>query len=183
MGLEKVIEQIDQEGNQKISTILHDAEMQAAEILQKTHERLDALSSKRKKETEQHIALMKIQDQSSVDIEAKKIRLNAEKDVLQQTFQESLAALASLPHEKILTILLNNIQKEMPDAAYISSNKRDEFFVRSHSKLTYASTIDCLGGIIVENSNHTMQLDYRYDTIAATVWEASLKEIADTLFR
>ncbi len=45
--------------------------------------------------------MLKTQEASSVEIEAKKIRLNAEKDILTQTYQECLKALSTLPHEKI----------------------------------------------------------------------------------
>jgi vacuolar-type H+-ATPase subunit E/Vma4 len=39
-----------------------------------------------------------------------------------------------------------------------------------------------LGGIIVENKEKTLKIDYRYETIAELVWERSLKEIAKKLF-
>ncbi len=126
---------------------------------------------------------MKNQEHSGVEIEQKKIRLIAEKDILQITYQECLAALQTLPHEKIISSLLQNMKKEMPESAVIYSNKRDESAVRSQTKLTYGGNLDCLGGIVVENTEKTMKLDYRYETIAATVWDQCLKEIAEKLFR
>jgi vacuolar-type H+-ATPase subunit E/Vma4 len=35
---------------------------------------------------------------------------------------------------------------------------------------------------VVENKEKTMKLDYRYEMIAETVWDRSLKEIAEKLF-
>jgi vacuolar-type H+-ATPase subunit E/Vma4 len=113
----------------------------------------------------------------------KKIRLNAEKDVLTTTYKDALQALATLPHEKILSSLLTRIQQELPEAATIYTNARDEAFVRSQTQITYDGTIDTLGGIIVENKEKTLQIDYRYETIADIVWDRSLKEIAETLFK
>jgi V/A-type H+/Na+-transporting ATPase subunit E len=182
MGLEKVIENIQNEGKDKINTILHDAETQAAQILLTKQKSLDETAKKKRIELEKHISLLKTQEESSVEIEVKKIRLNAEKDILNQTYQESLSALASLPHEKILSALLKETLQELPMAACIYSNKRDEAIVRSLTNIPYAGTIDVLGGIIVENKEHTLKLDYRYEAIAELVWERSLKKIATTLF-
>jgi V/A-type H+-transporting ATPase subunit E len=183
MGLEKVIEQIQKEGEEKISAILQDAEKQKAEMLQVTKQALASQAVQKKQETEQLIRAMQTQEKSALEMEVKKLLLNAEKEVLTSTYQQCLASLQSLPHEKILPVLMRQIQEELPEAALVYSNKRDETVVRKLSKLTYAGTIECVGGLIVENSEKTMKVDLRYETIAARVWEQSLKEIASLLFR
>jgi len=99
------------------------------------------------------------------------------------TYQECLNALESIPPKKILASLLMKVKKEMPEAVSIYSNKRDEELVRSLSDLNYAGNIESIGGIIAENTDGTMRIDYRYETIASNVWNRSLKEIADKLFR
>jgi len=182
MGLEKVIENIQKEGKEKINSILHDAETQANQILQKKQKTIDEAAVKKKQELEKHIDLLKTQELSSGEIEVKKIRLNAEKDILTQTYQECLNALSALPHEKILSFLLKKAKQELPEAAFVYSNARDESIVRSLTTVSYAGTMDALGGIILENKDKTLKLDYRYEMIAEIVWERSLKEIAKKLF-
>jgi V/A-type H+/Na+-transporting ATPase subunit E len=182
MGLEKVIENIQKEGKEKIHSILQDAEKQAAEILQARQKNIDQTAQKKRTELEKQITLLTTQEESSVEIEVKKIRLNAEKDLLDQTYQECLRALSDLPHEKTLSFLLKKAATELPDAAFIYSNKRDEPLIHSLTKIPYAGTIDALGGIIVENKEKTLKLDLRYETIAEQLWEHSLKEIAKKLF-
>jgi V/A-type H+-transporting ATPase subunit E len=183
MGLEKVIEKIQKEGTEKITVIINDAEKQAAQILQTKQKMLEELSTKKKQELEKQIESLKTQEASGIEIEVKKIRLNAEKDVLETTYKESLQALSALPHKKMISYLLKKIEKELPEAATIYSNKRDEPFVRSQASITYGGSIETLGGIIVENKEKTLQLDYRYETIADLVWDRSLKEIAEKLFK
>jgi V/A-type H+-transporting ATPase subunit E len=182
MGLDKVIENIQKEGKEKITHILQDAEKQAALILEAKQKTIDEASVKKKQELEKQIDMLKTQEASSVEIEVKKIRLNAEKDILSQTYQECLQTLSSLPHKTIISSLLKNVGKELPNAAYIYSNTRDEPIVRSLTKIPYGGSIDTLGGIIVENKEKTLKIDYRYETIAELVWERSLKEIAEKLF-
>jgi vacuolar-type H+-ATPase subunit E/Vma4 len=36
---------------------------------------------------------------------------------------------------------------------------------------------------VAENKDKTMKIDYRYEMIAEIVWDRSLKEIAEKLFR
>jgi V/A-type H+-transporting ATPase subunit E len=182
MGLEKVIEKIQNEGKEKITSILQDAEKQATQILQVKQKTLDEVSAQKKKELEKQIRTLKTQEGSSVEIEIKKIKLNAQKDVLNHTYQECLDALSTLSHEKMISFLLKKVEKELPEAAYVYSNKRDEPVVRSQTKITYGGQIEALGGIIVENKEKTMKVDLRYETIAALIWDRSLKEIAEQLF-
>jgi V/A-type H+-transporting ATPase subunit E len=183
MGLEKVIEKIQKEGTDKITTIVKDAEKQAAQILQAKQKTVEELSVKKRQELEKQIESLKNQEASGVEIEVKKIRLNAEKDVLNATYQESLQALSFLPHETMISSLLKKVEKELPEAAYIYSNKRDEPLVRSKTTIAYGGSIETLGGIIVENKEKTLQVDYQYETIAEIVWDRSLKEIAEKLFK
>jgi V/A-type H+-transporting ATPase subunit E len=182
MGLDKVIENIQKEGKEKITHILQDAEIQAALILEAKQKTIDETSVKKKQELEKQIDVLKTQESSSVEIDVKKIRLNAEKDILSQTYQECLQTLSSLPHKTIISSLLKNVHKELPEVAYIYSNARDEPIVRSLTKISYGGSIDTLGGITVENKDKTLKIDYRYETIAELVWERSLKEIAEKLF-
>jgi V/A-type H+/Na+-transporting ATPase subunit E len=182
MGLEKVIEKIQKEGKEKVSNIIQDAEKQAAQMLQTKQKAVEELSAKKKQDLEKQISALKTQEESSIDIEIKKIRLNAEKDILNNAYQDCLNALSTLSHETMISFLLKKVEKELPESAYIYSNKRDEQIVRSHTKIYYGGCIETLGGIIVENKDKTLRLDYRYETIAELVWDRSLKEIAEKLF-
>jgi V/A-type H+-transporting ATPase subunit E len=183
MGLEKVIEKIQNEGKDKVAAILQDAEKQAAQMLLTKQTMINDLSIKKRQDLEKQINVMKNQEESSVEIEVKKIRLNAEKDMLNQTYQECLLSLSALPHDKMIFSLLKKAEIELPEAAYVYSNTRDEPIVRSQTKITYRGPIDTLGGIIVENKEQTIKLDFRYETIAEFVWDRSLKEIANQLFK
>src|SRR5512136_1925552 len=126
MGLDNVIDNIQKEGKEKITHILQDEEKQAALILEAKQKTIAEASVKRKQELEKQIDVLKTQEESSIEIEIKKIRLNAEKDILSQTYQECLQTLSSLPHKTIISSFLKNISKDLPDAACIYSTIRDE---------------------------------------------------------
>jgi V/A-type H+/Na+-transporting ATPase subunit E len=183
MGLDKVITRVEQEGDDTIKTILAEAEKQAEETLTKARQTTTQLQAKKHKETDKQIKALRVQEENSLEIETKKIRLNAEKEVLQAAYHYCLKSLKEQPTDKLLTSLLAKATKELPDAAYVNSNPHDAPIVRGLTTLTYSGTIDCLGGIIVENKDHTLKLDLRYETIAASLWDAHLKEIADLLLK
>lgn len=183
IGLEKVIERIEKQGDEKIKNMLEEAEQQACELLEKTQQANEKLTVKRKQEIEKQIAHVRKQEESSLELQAKRIRLNAEKEILDLAHEQCLQALDTLPYEKILSRLLNKAKQEMPEAVYVYSNSRDEPLVRKLSNLTYEGTIDCSGGIVVENLDRSLKIDYRYETIATAVWDQHLKEIAQTVLR
>ena len=53
MGLEKVIEKIQKEGTEKVTTIITDAENEAAQILQTKQKTIEESSAKKKQESSQ----------------------------------------------------------------------------------------------------------------------------------
>ena len=183
MGLENVIKRIEQEGQQEQQRIEQEAKKDADEILQTVKKKLKDLSAEKESELKMVVEKLHLQETSIAELQAKKIRLNAEKEILEKTYQECLDALRSLPYKKILSALIKKIKDEMPEAVFIYSNARDEAVVRSLSNVSFGGIIDCIGGVIVENKDHTVKGDYRYETLASQVWNKSLKEIAQTLFR
>ena len=148
-----------------------------------THRISNRLSTHKCNETQHRKPNMTQHEETDTTQHRISIRLNTEKDILNITYQECLIALSSLSHEKVISSLLKSIKEELPEAAYIYSNKRDAPLVRSLSTFSYGGSIECLGGIVVENKDKTMKIDYRYEMIAETVWDRSLKEIAEKLFR
>lgn len=183
MSLDKVIDRIEKEGEKEVKSIELETKRQVEQIIQIAKKKSQELTKTRHSEAKKLIENLRIQEKSIAELDAKKIRLNTEKEMLDTTYQECLDALNSISHEKLISSLLNKVKKEMPEAVSIYSNKRDEELVRSLSDLNYAGNIESIGGIIAENIDGTMRLDYRYETIASNVWNRSLKEIADKLFR
>ena len=183
MGLDKLIDKIQNDASDEIRSIESEAKKQADIILETANRESKELSEKKKNDTTKQINNMLIQEMSSAELEAKKLYLYAQREILETTYKECLEALDSIQHNKALISIISKAKKEMPEAVYVYSNKRDEQIVRTVSGLAYSGNVDCIGGIIVENSNKTLRLDYRYETIAALVWEKNIKEIAKILLR
>jgi V/A-type H+-transporting ATPase subunit E len=80
--------------------------------------------------------------------------------------------------EKLLSVL---IEKYKADGVRIYSNKNSEAIVKKLSSLSYAGNIDSIGGVVQENKDGTVRLDFTYDSILKNVYERSLKQISDIL--
>ena len=88
MGLEKVIEKIQKEGTEKITTIIRGCrETSSPDTTDQTKNNRGDCLQRKKQELEKQIKSLKTQEASGIEIEVKKIRLNAEKDVLNTTYQ------------------------------------------------------------------------------------------------
>ncbi|MDD5502102.1 MAG: V-type ATP synthase subunit E family protein [Candidatus Thermoplasmatota archaeon] len=183
MGLEKILEKIQTEGDAEAKRIEAEIQSQADEIIAEARKHIDEKSENAKRETEMQIAAMRIQEISGAELDARKIQMAAEKEVLENAYLECLESMKGISHEKLVASAVARIKREMPDAVRIYSSKADEKLVRSIHGFEYGGNIECAGGAIAENKEGTMRLDYRYETIAAAVWGENLREIAGALFK
>lgn len=182
MGLEGVLEKIEREAQEEIRKIGLGAESESAKIIADAQQAADADAARRRAETDALVQAILSQEASSAELERRKLRLGAQKEILEKAYADCVKSLGSLDHEKTVAMLLGRAKRELPEAVYVYSSSRDEAAVRKATKLAYAGNIDCAGGIIAENGDRTLRLDLRYETIAQGVWSRNLREISKALF-
>ena len=119
---------------------------------------------------------------SSANLEVKRLRLNKRKELLDQVYNKIYESIKSMPASKAEKLLSVLIAKHEADGVRIYSNKNSEAIVKKLSSLSYAGNIDCIGGIVLENEDGTVRLDFTYDSILKNVYERSLKQISDILY-
>lgn len=182
MGLETVVKDITDAAQKEaakvsdathndIESILNDAEKQSLKI------KGDAVA-----DAEERVAKMEVQELASAKLEIKRMQLNVRKEVLDTTFAQALDAISSLDEAKNNELLKELISRYSSNGTKIYSNKRDEAVVKQLAALEYAGNIDCIGGIVIENNDGTVKLDYTFDTICDGVFESALKQTSDLLF-
>ena len=182
MGLETVVKditdaaqneaaQVSEAGTKDIESILNDAEKQSLKI------KGDAVA-----DAEERVTKMKVQELASAKLEIKRMQLNVRKEVLDTTFAQALDAISSLDEAKNKELLKELISRYSSNGTKIYSNKRDEAVVKQLADLEYVGNIDCIGGIVIENDDGTVKLDYTFDSICDGVFESALKQTSDILF-
>jgi V/A-type H+-transporting ATPase subunit E len=181
MTLEKVVQEILDRGKKECDAIVDSARKEADGIIKEARERAAQSKSEKEAEAVKVVERMRKQEIPSAEIEAKKIKLNAEKEVLDGVYIEVIRRLSSLPREKneaLLRALVSRAAKEYSNGTFYS-NARDAEIVRE--KVRFGGVINCTGGIVVETEDKTVRVDCTYEALLGEVWNASLRKVYDIL--
>lgn len=182
MGLDNVVNDILEQARSEVAAIEKAADEEVAAIINEAKAKADEMAQKRQAEVDAQIDRMHRQEISSAHLDIKRAALNAKKDVLDSVYQTVMDEISSMPDGKNADLLKAIIDKYGSSGTRIYSNGRDAKLVQEMSELTFAGEIDCLGGVVIENDDGTVRLDYTYDTILADVSEQNLKPVSDILF-
>ncbi|MDD2439166.1 MAG: V-type ATP synthase subunit E [Methanosarcinaceae archaeon] len=182
MGLEIVVKDIQDGAQAEISRINADAEAKASEYINEARDSQKKMLGDSLAKVEEDLQKMNQQVISSANLEVKRIALNKRKELLDTVYNQTVEKIKALPaseNEKLLKYLIDKYESE---GNKIYSSKDSEKLVKKLSSLTYAGNIKSIGGIVLENEDGTIRLDYTYDLILENVYERSLKQISDILY-
>ena len=182
MGLEAIVGEIKAKGMAEADRISGETEQEVSRIITDAEEAAEKLKTSKEEAIGKEIERLKQQELSSANLEIKKAKLNARKEILDEVYENSKESVKKLPAEKNLKLLKSIIEKNEKNNAKIYSRDKDKAAVKKLTKLEYAGVIDCIGGVVIENEGGTEVLDFRYDTILKNVSEQSLKQVSDVLF-
>jgi vacuolar-type H+-ATPase subunit E/Vma4 len=177
MGLEEVKDSILESASQQAEVLLDQATKDASAVEDDAKQSIKELENKAQKEletAEKNLEKLKL---SSAESEAKHILLETKKKIINEAFD---AAKQQVLEQKkdYLSSLLSKAQKEL-DIKHVYCNKSD---IKTISGFE-ASASEISGGLIVENGQQTVRLDYSYDTIFDTLKSKILQDVAAKLFK
>jgi V/A-type H+-transporting ATPase subunit E len=184
MALDKVANDILDNARKEADQRVQEAEKERARILQEADQKVDRMRKAEEKELQDSLMRMQRQELSSAELEAKKIVLNKRKDVLNRTFDEMLKELSAMdPKEKshlYKKILADGKKVIHKPKVFIPKGEADLLVgLRGCESLT---EIEMGSGLILENDDGSVRLDYRFKTILESIWDKEMKSISNTLF-
>ena len=182
MGLETVVKDIMDAAQAEVSKLDSEADAEVSLILDEAKQNAKRIMGERLAKAEDDIKKIRQQEISSGNLEVKRTLLNARKEILEKVYVqavETISAFSPNKNEELLKILIDTYE---PNGKKIYSNAESEEIVKKLSSLEYAGNIDCLGGVVIENEDGTIRLDYTYDVILKSVNERLLKQTSDILF-
>ena len=182
MGLENVVNDILEQAKTEVSAIDVEAQDEAAALIDKAKNEAGRILANSKTEVEANIQRRLKQEKSSAQLEIKRAALNAKKDILDSVYLSARDAISSFPPEKNASMLKAILDMYGSDGSRVYSNARDAKLVRELTDLTFMGEIDCIGGLIIENDDGSVRLDYTFDRILDDVSEKTLKPVSDILF-
>jgi len=181
MGLEIVLNDITEGAKADVRRINEEAESVSDLIIGEARQASKEALGSRLAEVEEKLEQQRQQVLSSANLEVKRIVLNKRKALLDQVYDQALEQIKELSdgkNEKYLKALIDANEKE---GHRIYSNKKSEKIVKKLSSLEYGGNIDCIGGVVIENEDGTVRLDFTFDLILKSTYDKSLKSISDIL--
>jgi V/A-type H+-transporting ATPase subunit E len=182
MALDKVVETISESARKDASQLIASAEKEKGSILKLADDNIATKRKEKEKQLEDAVRRLRQQEISSAELDAKRIVLNAKKEVLDRTFQETLAELSRLSDAekaRLYGIILTKGTKVIPQPK-IHCPKGDARFIAPGFGTVLEADME--PGIILESKDGLVLLDYRFKNILEGVWEKELKNISNMLF-
>ena len=192
MGLESVVNEIREKGQKEAAGTRQATAAEVETILKAAQQRAEQLKMAANEEVERQVSHIQSQEVSAANLVVKRDLLNAQKSLLDQVYKSTLTSVSALPesfHKETMIKLLKKVKKEIPEGI-VHSNQRDlnvlkEILSKDPEFSTYSpgDPVNIEGGIIMESKDGQLQIDYSYRNFLDIVWEASLKDASDILFR
>ena len=180
MGLETVKDEIINSAKEQSNSSISEARKEANRIIKEAEKKIEGMREKSEAETKKLMDTIKRQELASAELENKKILLEAKKRIIENVFAEARKKLENLDdrgREAILKKLLEKSKNEI-EVANIYCNKKDSKFLKGFN----VATIDISGGLIAENKERTIRVDYGFETMLQSIKENELQSISKALF-
>lgn len=181
MGLETVLERIRDTGKAEAASIVEGARAERKRLLAEARSEGEKLTAHREAEARDQAKRRRVQDLARAELDAKKLGLAAQEEVLNAVRERVRARLAATPNPSALRQLLTKNAAEWKSGR-VYANARDASVVRAVVGANFAGTIDCLGGIVIESVDGASRLDVTYDSVLKDLWQDVVKEVARTLW-
>ncbi|MCX6651694.1 MAG: V-type ATP synthase subunit E family protein [Methanomassiliicoccales archaeon] len=184
MALDEVIGNITESAQAKARELDAETEKERTAILKQADEKVAAKRLAQQKELEVALKRLKQQEISSAELEAKRIVLNAKKDVMDRSFQVALSSLLNMDEGN-----RRRMYHKILDGGKAVIKSPKVYCPRGESKLISGVTglgkveeTDMETGLILEDASGTVRLDYRFRVLLESVWDKELKNVSNILF-
>lgn len=182
MAIENVVDEIISQAEKQKREIVSEGSKEAWKILDEAAARAKQRDAQLATETERLLAESERMELSSLNIRLHKITLAAKRSILDEFYRQlrqKAEHMDAAKRKRLLHKLIEKAKKEMPDARYAYCNAKDAPLVKD---LLSVKHIDCMGGVIVENADGTIRINYTFDLLLEQLKEAHINEIAKKLF-
>jgi V/A-type H+-transporting ATPase subunit E len=180
MGLETVKDEILNSAKSQASAMTAEARKEANRIASEAEKKAEEIKAKNEAEAKRSMDTIKRQEMSSAELESKKMLLEAKKQIVEAVFADSRKKIESLPdkkREELIKKLLEKAKKDI-EIAYVYCSSKDAKFIKGFD----VQNADMIGGLMAENRERTIRVDYSFETLLQSIKENELQSISKLLF-
>lgn len=184
MALDAVIRDILAKAKSEAESLISSAEKESDSILKESEASIAQKRRVQEKQLEELTRRLVRQEVSSAELEAKKIVLNAKKEILDRTFSEVLDELFKMDRGNRARIYANILQKTRGVIAdpKVYCPKGDASLLEGTVPRERVTEVDMEPGLIVESADGMLRLDFRFRTLLEDIWEREMKSVSAILF-
>ncbi len=183
MTLESAVEAILEQGKAEANRVLEEARNERQRMLSEVRAEAAKALAETEKAARIEAERKRVQELARAELESRKIVLAAQKEALDKVYDGALERLGRLSdNAEILRSLLKANESEWRSGGKVYCSKRDEAVVRKIVGDSFAGTVECAGGVVIESADGTRRVDLRYETLLRDVWDDAVKEVAETLW-
>ena len=180
MGLEAVKDEVIRQAKEQETALLAEARKEAGRIIKEAEAKAEEMKLKSESETKKIIDTLKRQATASAELESKKMLLETKKHIIENVFAEvkkKLEAMEDRKKEDYLKKLVEKAKQEI-NLAYVYCGKKDAKFLKG----MVTEQVDIIGGVIAENKEKTIRVDYSFETFLETLKEREMQEVNKLIF-
>ncbi len=180
MGLEEVKEEILNNARNDSNRAVEEVKKEAQQIISEAKKKIEGYKKKAESDKEKLIENLEKMKIAQARSEAKKLILNRKKEIINSVFEKArqkLCGLSDSKRDEYIEKLIEKAKKEM-EIATVYCNKKDKKFLQDFN----CEETNIIGGVIVENNDKSVSIDYSFETLLGNIKEASLQKIAKLLF-
>ena len=186
MTLKKVVGEITAQAKKEADKIVGEAENEADALTEEAEAEAKKLHEKTNKKTQALLQEFRKKELSSLRIGLKKEVMEAKKQIIDEVVSSTIKKIEAMPEKKrseLMEKLVKQALKELPDAKYFYSNKKDEEIVkRLFPSLGFSGSLDCLGGVALENADKSIRVNCTFEGILERVKGENVHELSKALF-
>ena len=180
MGLETVKEEILSNAKEQSNSIIAEARKEASRITREAEKKMEQMNEKNDAETKKILEMIKRQELANAELENKKMLLEAKKQAIEGVFSEAMKKLETLEDKTREVYIKKLLEKARNDIeiAHVYCNKKDSKFLKGFN----AEPISIIGGLMAENKEKQLRVDYSFETLLQSIKENELQNISKILF-
>lgn len=193
MSIENITENILNDAKQTADISIKSAEKTADEIIKNAKNEAEAIKNAAVEKTQKESENLKSRKVSAAELQGRKMVLGAKQDAIKKSFDSALKKLGSMPEDKYIKYLTEEIIKVPNCEGTIILNKRDkekigERLIKavndklSAEKFTLSNdTVNSSGGFVLKSGN--IEINSTFEALLDSMKDELTNEVASALFK
>lgn len=184
MALDDVVDEILAQAEKEGRKIVEEGKKEAEAISNDGQERVKKARDDFRSETAKMLEETERMHVSTMNLKVNKMVLHNKKELIDGIFArlaERIKDMNDTERRNVLEKLLENAGREI-DVAFIYTNGNDRKVLQRIKSAKFEGEIDAIGGMIAENSNRDVRVNYTFETFLERLKESYLHEVTKRIF-